>query len=115
MLGEDTLYMPVRELGKRIRSKQISPIELTESYIARSERLGPKLNAYVTITRELALQQARAAETNVYGYLLAQVQPSGEIQFTFRRLRESDVPAAVVDRYKPEFAHWCFAENSAAH
>jgi Calcineurin-like phosphoesterase len=59
--------------------------------------------------------QARAAETNVYGFLLGQVQPSGEIRFTFRRLRESDVPAAVVDRYKPEFVHWCFAENSVAH
>ena len=59
--------------------------------------------------------QARAAETNVYGFLLGQVQPSGEIRFTFRRLRESDVPAAVVDRYKPAFVHWCFAENSVAH
>ena len=39
MLGEDTLYLPVRELGKRIRSKQISPVELAESYLARSERL----------------------------------------------------------------------------
>ena len=65
MLGEDVLYMPVRELGTRIRSKQISPVELTESYLARSERLGPKLNAYVTITRELALQQARAAEKEI--------------------------------------------------
>ncbi len=59
--------------------------------------------------------QARAAETNVYGFLLGQVQGSGEIQFTFRTLRESDVPAAVVGRYKPEFVHWCFAENSFAH
>jgi|SRR5580700_7810556 hypothetical protein len=59
--------------------------------------------------------EARAAETNVYGFLLAQVQPSGEIQFTFKRLQESDVPAAVSDRYKSEFVHWCFAENSAAH
>jgi aspartyl-tRNA(Asn)/glutamyl-tRNA(Gln) amidotransferase subunit A len=65
MLGEDILYMPVRELGKRIRAKQISPVELTESYLARSERLGPKLNAYATATRELALQQARAAEKEI--------------------------------------------------
>jgi hypothetical protein len=55
---------------------------------------------------------AHAAETNVYGFLLAAVQPSGEIQFTFKRLQESDVPAAVVSRYKPDFVHWCFAENS---
>jgi hypothetical protein len=58
---------------------------------------------------------AHAAETNVYGFLLAEVKSSGEIQFTFKRLQESDVPATVVERYKPEFVHWCFAENSVAH
>ena len=58
---------------------------------------------------------AQAAETNVYGFLLAEVKPSGEIEFSFKRLQESDVPAAVVSRYKPQFVHWCFAENSAAH
>jgi len=57
---------------------------------------------------------ARTAETNVYGFLLAEVKPSGEIEFTFKRLQESDVPAAVAGRYKPEFVHWCFVENSAA-
>ncbi len=57
---------------------------------------------------------ARAAETNVYGFLLATVQPSGEIQFSFKRLQESDLPSATVDRYKSEFVHWCFAENSVA-
>jgi hypothetical protein len=56
---------------------------------------------------------AQEAETNVYGFLLAEVKPSGEIQFTFKRLQESDVPAAVVERYQSEFVHWCFAENSA--
>ena len=65
MLGEDILYMPVRELGTRVRTKQISPVELTESYLTRSERLGPKLNAYAAITHELALQQARTAEKEI--------------------------------------------------
>jgi hypothetical protein len=59
--------------------------------------------------------EARAAETNVYGFLLAEAKPSGEIQFTFKRLQESDVPATVIDRYKSEFVRWCFTENSAAH
>jgi hypothetical protein len=58
---------------------------------------------------------AHAAETNVYGFLLAEAKLSGDIQFTFKRLQESDVPATVLDRYKSEFVHWCFAENSAAH
>jgi aspartyl-tRNA(Asn)/glutamyl-tRNA(Gln) amidotransferase subunit A len=48
-----------------MRARKISPVELTESYLARSESLGPKLNAYATITRELALKQARAAEAEI--------------------------------------------------
>ena len=61
MLGESVLYESVSELAKRIESKQLSPVELTESYLARSEKLGPKLNAYARLTPDLALEQARAA------------------------------------------------------
>src|ERR1700723_2404830 len=59
--------------------------------------------------------EAKAAETNVYGYLLATVKPGGEIDFVFRKINESDIPASVMDVYKPEFVHWCFEKNSAAH
>jgi len=65
MLGESVLYLPVGELAKKIQSKQISPVELTESYLARSESLGPKLNAYARLTPDLALEQARAAEKDI--------------------------------------------------
>jgi aspartyl-tRNA(Asn)/glutamyl-tRNA(Gln) amidotransferase subunit A len=65
MVGEDVLYLSVRELGDRIRTKQLSPVELTESYLARSEKFDPQLHAYVTITRDLALTQARAAESEI--------------------------------------------------
>ena len=58
---------------------------------------------------------AKAAATNVYGFLLATVQPSGEVNFAFRQLNESDGPSAIVETYRPEFVHWCFAENSASH
>ena len=65
MLSESVLYLSVSELAKKIQSKQISPVELTESYLARSEALGPKLNAYARLTPELALDQARAAEKDI--------------------------------------------------
>lgn len=65
MLGEDVLYLTVRELGNQIRQREISPVELTESYLARSEKLGPTLNAYATMTRDLALKQAHAAESEI--------------------------------------------------
>jgi hypothetical protein len=59
--------------------------------------------------------QARAAETDVYGFLLGVAQPNGEIEFTYQRLGETDVPAPVVERFMPQFVHWCFAENSQTH
>ena len=65
MLNEDILYSPVRQLGERIRRRQISPVELAESYLERSRKLGPRLKAYVTITAELALKQAHTAESEI--------------------------------------------------
>lgn len=57
----------------------------------------------------------RAAETNVYGFLLGSVRQDGAIRFAFQRVNEPDISRSVVSRYTPEFVHWCFAENSAAH
>ncbi len=65
MLSDDILYLPVGELGRRIHARKISPVALTESYLARSERLSPQLNAYVTLTKDLALRQAHAAEKEI--------------------------------------------------
>lgn len=65
MIGEDVLYLPVVELAARIKSHALSPVELTEGYLARSEKLGPRLNAYVTILRERALREAREAEKEI--------------------------------------------------
>jgi aspartyl-tRNA(Asn)/glutamyl-tRNA(Gln) amidotransferase subunit A len=65
VLGEDILYLSIRELGDQIRLHKISPVALAESYLARSESLSPKLNGYATITRDLALNQAHAAEAEI--------------------------------------------------
>jgi aspartyl-tRNA(Asn)/glutamyl-tRNA(Gln) amidotransferase subunit A len=65
MLGEDILFLPVTELAQRIKAQRLSPVELVESYLERSRRLGPRLNAYVTLTENLALEQARTAEKEI--------------------------------------------------
>lgn len=62
MLSEDILYLPVSELSGRIRRGELSPVALAEAYLERLERLGPKLGAVITVTRELGLEQARHAE-----------------------------------------------------
>ena len=65
MLGEEILYLPLTELARRIESKRLSPVELTESYLARSEKLGPRFNAYARLTPDLALEQAHKAEKEI--------------------------------------------------
>lgn len=65
MLTDDILYLPIREMGEQIHTRKLSPVELTESYLDRSAKIGPKLNAYATLTRDLALQQAHTAEKEI--------------------------------------------------
>ena len=65
MLSDDTLYLSVHELSAQVRAGKVSPVELTESYLARLEKFGPKLGAVATLTPELALEQARAAEKEI--------------------------------------------------
>jgi aspartyl-tRNA(Asn)/glutamyl-tRNA(Gln) amidotransferase subunit A len=63
--AEDTFFLSVGELSKRLRAKQISPVELAEGYLERLERIGPKLGAVVTVTRERARVEARAAGAEI--------------------------------------------------
>ena len=65
MLGDDVLYLGAVELGKKLHAREISPVELTSSYLARIERLDPTLHAFVTKSPEVALTQARKAEAEI--------------------------------------------------
>jgi aspartyl-tRNA(Asn)/glutamyl-tRNA(Gln) amidotransferase subunit A len=62
MLSEDILYSSITELGASLRARRISPVELTESYLERLERLGPGLGAVAEVMRDSALKEARQAE-----------------------------------------------------
>jgi aspartyl-tRNA(Asn)/glutamyl-tRNA(Gln) amidotransferase subunit A len=55
-------YLGIAEAGALFRRRELSPVELTQALIERTERVNEKLVPYVTPTPELALEQARAAE-----------------------------------------------------
>jgi aspartyl-tRNA(Asn)/glutamyl-tRNA(Gln) amidotransferase subunit A len=65
VLSQDVLFSTVRELGEGIRTRKLSPVDLTEAYLVRLETLGPKLGAIITVTRDLAMAQAKAAEKEI--------------------------------------------------
>jgi len=55
----------LNEVSQLVRSKKISPVELTQECLNRIERFNGKLNAFITITAESALAEARAAESEI--------------------------------------------------
>ncbi len=61
----DLPLKPIRELSTLLRAGEISPGELTEQTLQRIEKLEPKLNAYITVTADLARAEAKASEGEI--------------------------------------------------
>lgn len=57
--------LTICEASDLIRRREISPVALVQAHLARIEQINPHLNAYLTITPEVALQQARQAEAEI--------------------------------------------------
>jgi aspartyl-tRNA(Asn)/glutamyl-tRNA(Gln) amidotransferase subunit A len=57
--------LDLTEAAALLRGKKLSPVELTRACLARVEKLNPVLNAFLTVTAEPALEQARAAEQEI--------------------------------------------------
>ena len=61
----DPVFMPVRELAEHVRARRLSPVALAETFLARLEKIGPRYNAVVTVTRERGMAAARQAEGEI--------------------------------------------------
>lgn len=62
---EDLAFATVPQLAELIRTRRVSSTELTKMYLGRLKRYGPKLHCVVTLTEELALKQAAAADAEL--------------------------------------------------
>jgi Asp-tRNA(Asn)/Glu-tRNA(Gln) amidotransferase A subunit family amidase len=61
--AEDLTRLSLQEASNSVRRRSVSPLELTQAYLSRIEKLNPSLNAYITVTAEQALSRARELET----------------------------------------------------
>jgi aspartyl-tRNA(Asn)/glutamyl-tRNA(Gln) amidotransferase subunit A len=61
-VGEEVCLLTIPEVARLLRRKAISPVEVVQAHLERVRRLNPSLNAFITVTEEVALQQARKAE-----------------------------------------------------
>lgn len=64
-VASDLTDLTVSQASTLIRARMISPVDLVRAYLARIDRLEPRVNAYITVTSELALKQARQVETEL--------------------------------------------------
>ena len=62
---EDLAFATVPQLAELIRTRRISSTELTKMYLARLKKYGDKLLCVVTLTEDLALKQAAAADAEI--------------------------------------------------
>jgi len=66
MSGTETLCdRGVHALAADIRRRELSPVELTDAYLRRIEALNPRLSAYLTVTADIALDDAKRAEAEI--------------------------------------------------
>ena len=65
LMTPELIFMPLRDISEMIRSKEVSPTEVTCKFLDRLEAIGPKFNSIVTVTRELAVKQASRAEKEI--------------------------------------------------
>lgn len=63
----DLAFASIAEIGELFRSGKLSPVELTELMLERIEQFNPMVNAYLTVTAEVARAQAKKAERELGG------------------------------------------------
>ena len=62
---EDLAFCTVTQLAELVRTRKVSSMDLTKMYLERLKKYGPKLLCVVTLTEELALQQAEQADLEI--------------------------------------------------
>jgi aspartyl-tRNA(Asn)/glutamyl-tRNA(Gln) amidotransferase subunit A len=60
-----SLPATISELAPRLRQREVSPVEITRASLERIEKMNSALNAFITVTAESALAEARAAEAEI--------------------------------------------------
>ncbi|MGA5566342.1 amidase [Streptomyces platensis] len=138
MTSTDICFLDATDLAARIRTRELSPLEVVQAHLDRIEGINPKLNAVVTVTAEQALDAAKAAQEAVLHD--RPLGPLHGVPFTIKdsldsagvrtmrgsRLFAEHVPdrdATTVARFKaagaiplgktnlPEFSYWTESDN----
>lgn len=83
---DELCFTPAVELTAAIRGKDLSPVELMEAILDRIDRVNPKLNAFVTLLGDQALEGAQRAEQELVDKPLEELGPLHGMPITVKDL-----------------------------
>ncbi len=63
---EELCFLSIAQIAEQIKTKAVSPVEVTQAYLDRIPEVDPLLNTYLTVTAEHALASARHAESEIH-------------------------------------------------
>src|SRR5262245_15191688 len=109
-------FLGIRELGRRFRRRELSPLELTRALLERITKLDAKLHSFVTVTADRALADAKAAETAL---VQGDARPLVGIPVAYKDLYatrgiRTTAGSAVLSDWTPEADSTCVARLQAA-
>ena len=114
---ENLENLTIAELAPAIKNRELSPVDVAGYFLERIERLNPTLNAYVTVTAESALNEARSAERAI-----AQGQYRGPLHGMPFSIKDNiatkgvrtTAGSKILDGWKPDFDATVVAKLRAA-
>jgi len=59
MNADELCFLSITQLSELVQKGELSPVEVTQAHLNRIHTLDAKLNSYLTVTAELALQEAK--------------------------------------------------------
>jgi aspartyl-tRNA(Asn)/glutamyl-tRNA(Gln) amidotransferase subunit A len=65
MAVNELCFESISQLSERIKKREVSPVEVTQAYLNRIQKVDSQLNSYITVTADRALREAREAETQI--------------------------------------------------
>lgn len=102
----DFAYLELTELRKLLDEKQVSSVELTSYFLDRIEKLDPKLNSFITVTKDVALAQAQEADAYMaaggQNELLCGIPYAAKDLFSTKGIRTT-AASKILDQFKPAF------------
>ena len=108
MSALELCYVPAAELARRIRAREVSPVEVVAASLARIEGVNPALNCFCFVYPEEAMEHARAAERAVVSG--AALGPLHGVPVAIKDLTPTKGKRTTMGSYA--FEHWVPEESA---